>query len=626
MNAPPPGHNEDVSMLSGGTEPIVAVMGGGKKGSTRVKSAKSAKKGKKRMKGGERVGTIEQVIHKVDLDRNADLEKIEDKDAFNLIATYVKNQKQLWIRQASTGNIADVSKIITKGSCGTASYDEVNGDNGQAGSDRLGCILPENIASIIVIPPIYGNFLTYTACINTLTGNNVLTNKDFVVLFAPPLFSGKDVPGNEGHKIVNRDILLHFLNMKATSQATIYSLAEYTQNSIYTACSLTTTQDYLVPLLEPSYVLYPYIRKFGDTTFRGILFSAAAANEVILPASTSTTKLGLIGALQNMDASKDMDETKGEFVAFPPNIKKEDSLLNKTSVPYKKYRFLANYSNAAYLLDTTSISINIFKTRPASSSPLRPTYKDGDKFKMSNEAFLIGVTYSIIPLGVKQYSLRHPRTLEVINDWKNLIFTEAESEFLNDINLRPDILNDLYAEKYNGRPWNIDLATNLSTIVRSKCFNDNRLVLHSSCQASQKFITDVLEFFVKHDSRIKALEQNELEAENNRLKSTLDYKLSAAKKAAESGMNKNPFNDNLIFRTGQSYANRFNIIYTPIEEVASRRYSRTVIVRNVTTKTYDIAKFICSAPECTNINSATEYLERQYQILKTQYPNYTVAP
>ena len=630
MNQPPPGHNADVSMLSGGTESIVGVMGGGrrvkkgtraKKGSL-VKKTSRAKKARRNMKGGQNVLTIiQQPPHKVKLTLNTPIEKVANGDAANIVKNYVTKQTALWKRQATTGSINDASKIITTSSCAASTYDHVNGDKGQSGSDRLGCILPENIHQIIVIPPIYGNYLTYTACINTIQPN--LTDASAVILFSPPLFSGKDISGNPaGHSTVNRDIFLHFLNMKATSAATIYYLAEYTQNSIYNGCDFTakTTQTHIVPLLEPSYVLYPYVRKMGDKNYSGLIFSAAASDEVLLPASASSSKLGVIGAAQIID------DVNGGFVAFPPNTKREDSLLNKGSIPYKQYRFLVNYSNAAYLLDSTNISINVFIMKDGFIPVIAPTYKDGDKFKKSSDAFITGVNYSTIPLGVKQYSLRHPRTLEVVNDWKNLVFTEAEVDFLNDLNLRPDILDDLYAEKYNGRSWRADLATNLATIVRSKCFSDNRLVLHSSCQASQKFITDILEFFVEHDSRIKALENNEMEAENNRLKLTLDSKLAAAAAAAATGMDKDPIADKLVFRTGQAYASRFNINYTPIEEIKGRVYSRSLIIYNKTAQTHDVVKLICSAPECTNMQDATKYLEGKYRLLKTEYPNYMVGP
>jgi hypothetical protein len=629
MNQPPPGHNPDVSMLSGGTEPVVGVMGGGTRTgrakSPRAKRAKSsrAKRAKKSvMKGGDNVIKIEHLKpHKIDLRLNEPIVKVPDADAANIVQNYVTKQTALWKRQAA-GTIVDASKIITNASCAATSYDETKGDKGQSGFDRLGCILPENIEGIIVIPPIHGNYLTYTAAINTLTSTNSLADPSAVILFSPPLFSGKDIPGNPAaHPIVNRDIFLHFLNMKATAQATIYYLAEYTQNSIYTGCRFTstTTQSYVVPLLEPSYVLYPYIRKMDNKTYSGLLFSAAGSDEVILPAPTSSSKLGLIAAAQRVN------DMNGAFVAFPPSSK-QDPLLNKSSIPYRQYRFLANYSNAAYLLDSTDIAINMFTLKEGYVASIAPTYNEGDKFKPSKDAFLTGVTYSNIPLGPKQYSLRHPRTLEVVNDWKNLIFTQPEVDFLNDLNLRPDILNELYAEKYKGKSWSSDLATNLTTIVRSKCFSDNRLVLHSSCQASQKFITDVLEFFVEHDSRIKALEQNEMEAENNRLKLTLDSKLSAAAKAAATGMDKDPIADKLVFRTGQAYGSRYNINYTPIEEIKSKVYSRTVIIYNVTAKTHDVVKLVCSAPECTNMDDATRYLETKYQLLNTEYPNYTVAP
>jgi hypothetical protein len=134
------------------------------------------------------------------------------------------------------------------------------------------------------------------------------------------------------------------------------------------------------------------------------------------------------------------------------------------------------------------------------------------KFEPSERIFLEGVSYTPVPLGSVEYSLRHPRTPEVVEDWKNLIFTQEEADFLNDLNLRPHILADIYSSTPDV-DWKSELAKNMATIVRSKCFKDPRLVLHSDCQVSNTFIQKVLDYYVENDARITSLEFDEEQAE-----------------------------------------------------------------------------------------------------------------
>jgi hypothetical protein len=62
----------------------------------------------------------------------------------------------------------------------------------------------------------------------------------------------------------------------------------------------------------------------------------------------------------------------------------------------------------------------------------------------------------------------------------------------------------------------------MGTIVRSKCFSDNRLVLHSDCQQTERFIAGVMEYYMTNDVRLKAIDDRELAAGDRDIEIRLD--------------------------------------------------------------------------------------------------------
>jgi hypothetical protein len=282
------------------------------------------------------------------------------------------------------------------------------------------------------------------------------------------------------------------------------------------------------------------------------------------------------------------------------------------------------------MLDNSKVTIITLNASAAASAVAAATVATATpidetpdtKFKGSKKAFLTGVSYTSVPLGANQYSLRHPRNPEVETDWENTIFTEDEARFLNDLNLRPDIMASIYKDR--NISWKLDLATNLATIVRSKCFTDSRLVLHSDCQSSQKFITDILNYFVENDEQITSLEKNEEEATKVALRLKVDKALASVKTSAMD-TTKNPFTDGLLRKTGQEYADP-NADYTVISNYNRNDYSRTVIVINRNTGENTFGEMVCSKNDCRTMTAAVEKFDAIYEKLKTDYPGFIITP
>lgn len=502
MSAPPPGYNASESLLSGGTEQIVPVMGGGKR--------KTKKKGKKQQGGTNPFilreapwnetqpnNPINQTTFKLTLkDAAIQIKTSLDKA---VLAKYVKRQEALWVRR---GSGAGATQYITMSSVGASKmkYDVKNGNKGQSGFDRHGIILPKTVDMIVVVPPIHGNMSVYDLYMKRIkkmkivgTNENIIDTDTVVILFAPPFYGACDdthIPDITQSYTDNAAIFRDFIVQKSKAKCKMYVVTEYTQNSIASGASVTNAVGgagtHIVTLLEPSYVMYPYHCSISQNTYSGLIFSGAAEAEVAVPDSNITNKFGILSSAQNGFTS----------VAYPPNIKTMDPGIANAKIPYSVYTF-----NDLKKINTSENTFNIFSIKGAMIQENTEALAASDDFMVSDRVFLTSVTYSPISLGGIQYSIRYPDT-DVVEDWKELKFTQDEADFLIALRIKPMFLNKIYGDK----PWNDELATNLATIVRSNCFKDSRLVLHSQCQQSQKFIAKILKYLVENDKTILELE------------------------------------------------------------------------------------------------------------------------
>jgi len=536
-----------------------------------------------------------------------------DTASFSKLADdYVKAQKKLWIRHSTAGITLDAAKNMQTSSCLKTVNDPINGMNGTSGYDRLGYILPKTVNKIVLLPSCLGLIMAYTRCVQYIKANEDDANTAFI--FMPPFYSPMDTAVSE-----NRTMFFHFIAMKRrmadTGKASVHILSDYMQNTVNNACALTqgTTQENVLPMLEPTYILYPYTRVIDTSNVSGILFSASAQDEVILPASNNSSKSGLLDAAQ-----------KGVVGghAWPCNTAKLDPLLNSANIPYRRYRFFSNKGNTDMLSNEKLTIITLNSNAPAVTAATSIDETPDTKFKSSDKAFLTGVSYTSVPLGANLYSLRHPRNPEVQTDWENTIFTDDEAAFLNDLNLRPGIMASIY--KNRDVSWKYDLAKNLATIVRSKCFTDSRLVLHSDCQTSQKFITDILNYFVVHDDRIESLEKDEAEAEKVALRLKVDKAVASVTTSAVD-TTKDPFVDGLLRKTGQTFIDP-NMDFSIIANLASNTYSRAYIVINKVTGDKVIGEMICNRSECKSREEVEDKFDAIYNKIKNEYTGFSLAP
>ena len=544
MNTPPPGYNASESLLNGGTDSnITPVMGGGspvldrRRGRSRSRSrSRSSKRGrsKSRQRGGTKPFALKNVskgspltglsIISLKLDdlyaeyikhlttKLLDEIKVPDLEKQGNLRVYYDKQIDLWKRVPKQGIVTSSPQLINLLKIGAngGNIDKDTAYLGQGGFDRLSYIVPENINGIFLMPPVNGDLDVFMKCFNIII-DGFYNKKEHLIMFSPPFYTYYSTENDKTKAPNNKQLLHSFLKLKGMVQSTLVILTEYTRGSIHTDVNNTNANinNTFITKLEPTYVILQRAVQIEKEKLQGIIFSAAAEDEPILPTSSSVSVLGAIAAAEAGNRGG---------VCFPPNLKAEDKLLKGKTYPYKFVRFFVNTRTMLDKVDTSKgdtiayfigeKEIDLFEANKASK-----TFSSSPAAYSSSD-----VTLSSIPLGTRTYLLRHPRTQLVVDDWNNLIFTEDEADFLNDMKLRPDMLAEIHGKD----TWAKILSTHMGTIVRSKCFSDNRLVLHSDCQQTERFIAGVMEYYMTNDLRLKAIDDRELAAGDRDIEIRLD--------------------------------------------------------------------------------------------------------
>lgn len=236
----------------------------------------------------------------------------------------------------------------------------------------------------------------------------------------------------------------------------------------------------------------------GSTEERGgLLFSAATTKEATLPAPVA----GFNGAINYIQLS---DQLKS--IAYKIDATKNDPLLE--SVDYKEYSlFKAPPMKKDHLYKMT-----LKKQRP--ETPIEVDVNQ-EMFKASPNAVQNHVPDVSISVGAQDFSIRSP-VPDTVNDWKNGIYSNDEANYLEAMSLTPKILITVYGDK-----WKEQLTNHLIIISRSKCFKDSRLLLHSDCQDAQRFVSDIMNYYMTHSSELIALQKGQREAQAAKLSKQL---------------------------------------------------------------------------------------------------------
>jgi hypothetical protein len=452
------------------------------------------------------------------------------------------------------------------------------------------------VKRIIILPAIYGIHPAYVDLIASV--EKYADDPACAILFSPPFY---------GLLPTDRNLFANFLTDKARFKAKLYALAHSTTHSLLTGCLLDPeylerpSTSYVHSLLEPTYVIYPYEG--------GLIFSGAAEDEATLPVSSSRAV-----------SSVSQSSQKGS-IAFPPSLYTEDA------TDFKAYRLVGNRE---------SIVLSRGKGAAGAQSgggPMVPPVQD--KFLPTPDAALAlkGISYGHLSVGLDTFVIRESNERnDVFADWLEERYTSDEAEFLNELSLRPSILESIWPND----EWREHVAKFLANIVESQCFSDLTLLTDNECQDARDFMDKAMKYFLLHDERIMHIKK----------RSSIDDAITEAMErvsAKRSTKKSDPFTGEGAETEGASVlqimgpmvkqritnSKNTGIVPTSVQAVADgdtilhlnnpNMYSRQVIAIN--TKTNEYRKGLLSVSE-SNPQNVSIALTTAFEKLGADYPDW----
>jgi len=346
---------------------------------------------------------------------------------------------------------------------------KLNDTKGINDSDRIAYYLNVTTKNIIVFEPVSGNIDTFLRCKKYADECGL---KDKTIIFSPPFFNygRKDLP----------NLFAHFLDFKMQTPGNVFILTEHTAANKLVGCILTEgTNEALLNMFEPSYIILPTMCKIDNKEYSGIVFSASATGESPVP-DVKSKRYASMSSFLSM-------EDHGDLLAFPCDTTKTDERLSTL------------FNIKTYIGNKPSTKLYTF------DSDNTPEMLNYTMFQPSVDA----ITDGILLKEISGKLIRKPLSLEVQSDpvkkdWLSGKFIQDEADYLNSLNIRPDMLRSIF-----GDGWLADLANFLDNMVGSDCFSDISITTEAKCSTSANFVEKIFEYFMLHDDRIAALEEEE---------------------------------------------------------------------------------------------------------------------
>jgi len=390
-------------------------------------------------------------------------------------------------------------------------------------------------------------------------GNALTIEEDTVFVFMPPFYTSYIKADTAKTLASNTRLFTAFLSLEANNVNSIFVLAEHTNDNVIGGKFLNpVVKDIPVTeipnLLEPSYILYPYAR--GSKS--GIILSAKGEpSEISLPARecksientirikdlfnhhTSDAVHVVIEPRAVSDLEYIEDEKDGfkleTFIRFEST--REVKVINNTSVA-AAVDACKGFINSNDVNDTTfekgkvtSIGpwtdtsgnkvpyFEMFRliignvtdaAKPYCESAMHAVIEpntDGNRFVASDEAKIFEQSANFVrvalehPEGTKNYILRDPSEADTARHWDQLIFTEDEVAFLNDLNFSPDIVKAAFTKIGKGSEWKTELVGWMKTYVLKKCFEPVNLLTDAECVGLNVFMKTMYDYFESEEGQ-----------------------------------------------------------------------------------------------------------------------------
>lgn len=511
------------------------------------------------------------------------------KELASLRPAYKAAQLKKWNRIKQDGS-EEPSPPMKRDRC--PEIGTVSATKGMTGTNRLVTVLPTATLNIVMIPPLNGNIDSLKAHLSQLVDLKILTYdgsatsrlniaEGNVLIFMPSIYqrisSGKR---DQFAAIQDKNVRLFYILMQLKQGANndkVYALADYTTDSALVSCAPGIQDDdgTLTHLLEPSYI-------YVETGIKGLLFSASAADEATLPKSSIDNYIGLSKFIKNAEKVK-----SGGSFAFPPtppNMQGDPiakQFIRHLSITEKKefYKLPNSLSSIKIqkikcptLERVTTLdlipkenpsmrffvtTVNFDKEKDVSMMTIYRIYQPDAKYEplcvaaaaapalkkkakkveggfedqedLSKLALDL-VDYEEVPLNGELFLIRIPSD-EVRANWRDLKFTADEAEFLNALNLRPDIIQDILGDLLKASVGEA-VAALLEGVARSKCYTDLRFLPHKDCDYVRRFVDAVYLWYYQRDVEDVFALRREDEAQAAAIKAKRDMEKAAAAAAA----------------------------------------------------------------------------------------------
>ena len=497
----PSNYNAEASMLSGGNEPIVKILGGG---------AKTKK-------------TLQGEVY----------EPFENEETINnrndyvtrLVVNYLgkKGEMEQYLQNFIQKRIIAIQRYQEAGPAQNPELPTLT----QANANTIQTIphvydvLPSDIETIVMIPPIHGDlgkfieilqYLFKTEIFRKENSSDLRLKNGVAVICMAPFYKENNIYGI---------ILLMYLQMKLwdSNQNTFFVLSDPTEIQLAkfihqpgNGVNLNPPNDILFPNLNPTYIIYP--KEFG--TFKGILFTSEYGQNLQIPKKDKVPTFA--SASSSMEkhptfaihpAQGDtFDDTFKDFLLVGSRGYKTDLIAARTDVPLCRGLDTIFYDedfsvSKQYLISNKKNQIHIFRYNRIQEPPLLCFDEDGDianlipppgafAAKENHPRFAKVNTISIMVDAIER-KIRDPSLGNVLENWNTGIFSKGEADFLNSLQLTPSLLSFVFDAN-----WKKETADFLYKVAVSKCFTDVRIITQAECDSVRTFLNKVLAYFYAH--------------------------------------------------------------------------------------------------------------------------------
>jgi len=471
---------------------------------------------------------------------------------------------------------------------------------------KLVYILPFDTAEILVVPPINGDFILFSKVYTTLKNSGILeekgkdpatVKKNAVLVFTPPFYGEKDDN--------NKSLLLAFLRIQSSSPRQIFVLSDPTERGYRQSVQINKQNNILqilLTMLEPSYIVYPHKRGNAD----GILITHSS---------------DILAAGLPPPSDPKLYTTLESYIKSPRN-QKTATIIYKTGTGESQakgyYQIISDTVNPTKVVEGEIAS----GTKSQDPSKIARIQLSTNAEKIAGKDTLLFITsleanddprevkQRTIELNGNYYDIRisDPYHNNVFDNWLRKMYTQDEANLLNEMNLRPYILTQIFSD------WPNEVAMFLRNLGLSNCFTDESIMTRRECQASRVFIRKVMEHYAIHgitNESIDAIEKQAFDEQEAILEKQIDAEL---KRTTPKALNE----EGMIIADKEELKNRKK--HTYITNVGENKNYYIMTIINEKTNRTQIRKFAFNT-DLTG-DAAQEYIDGKLNELRTKNPDY----